>query len=94
MKQAKLTKAERDKLSRPGSIGQMEALAGLDSDHASRYRFWCDCDAEARRRYRVEWANFDQVVAVARERCHALTAQRLRAGLLSLIRPNCPTRDS
>ena len=85
MKQAKLTKAERDKLARPGTIGQIEALAGLAPDHASRFQFWRDCDAEARRRYRVEWTSGDQVVAVARERCHALTAQRLRAGLLCLI---------
>ena len=85
MTQAKLSKAERDQLSRPGTIGEMEALAGLDSDHASRFRFWCDCDAEARRRDQVEWVNCEQVLMVARERCHAMTAQRLRAGLLCLV---------
>lgn len=75
----------RQLLLRPGSVGEMEALAGIGSDHASRLAFWLDCDRIARARaddldqYQID------VFAIARERCHAMTFERIKRGELCLI---------
>jgi hypothetical protein len=82
----RIPKAVRHQLERrPGTVGQMEALAGLASDHASRFAFWVVCDRIARERHVAAWATGEQVMVVARERCYALTWRRLRAGEICLI---------
>ena len=68
-----------------GTIGQMEALAGLPSDHASRLAFWLECDRTARSRNRLQVPEPLEVVAVARERCHAMTYARIQRGELCLL---------
>jgi hypothetical protein len=74
------------KITRPGqTVGQMEALAGIDSNYESRFNFWVECDREARRRTGASFASGEDCMAIARERCHAATAQRVEAGVLSLI---------
>lgn len=75
----RLTKAMRDKVTQGGgTIGQMEALAGVGADHSSRFKFWQECDAIARERTGTKSADPSLVLAVARERCHAMTFKRVR----------------
>ncbi|AXV99283.1 hypothetical protein CJO80_27160 (plasmid) [Ralstonia solanacearum] len=82
----RLTKAIRDKVTHGGeTIGQMEALAGLEQDHAFRFKFWRECDAIARERNGSMWADPTEVVEVARERCHAMTFARIERGDLCMI---------
>lgn len=69
---------------RPGTIGQLEALADILADNVSRFRFWQDCSATARRRFRVEIETGEQVFRVARERCHQAIAERINAGEMCL----------
>lgn len=68
-----------------GNVGMMEALAGLPADHDSRFRFWAECDREAKQRHAVEFATGDQVWDIARERCHTLTFTRIRRNELCMI---------
>lgn len=68
-----------------GTVGQMEALAGLECDHASRFAFWVECDQIARQRQGAAWAPGSDVLEVARELCHSMTVKRVRRGDLCLV---------
>lgn len=82
----RLTKAIRDKVtSGGGTIGQMEALAGVGADHAARFKFWQECDAIARERIGGKSADPEAVVEVARERCHAMTFKRIKRGEVCIL---------
>ena len=82
----RLTKAIREKVTRGGgTIGQMEALAGVGADHAARFKFWQECDVIARERVGGQSADPATVVEVARERWHALTFKRLRRGEICIL---------
>lgn len=82
----RLTKAIRDKLKQGGgTIGQMEALAGVGADHAARFKFWRECDAIAVERSSGKTADPAVVVEVARERCHAMTLKRIKRGEVCII---------
>lgn len=82
----KLPHATYQKIRRPcGTIGQLEALAGLDPSEASRLAFWVRCDRIARKRFAVQYADPVQVIDIGRERCRRMIICRVKSGKLSMI---------
>ena len=78
-------KAVRQVLRRSmGTIGQLEALAGIPVDNDASFRFWQDCHAEARDRHQVAEPSGEQVFEVARDACYQSIAARVNAGELCL----------
>lgn len=69
----------------PGTIGQLEALAGIEPDEATRRAFWVTCNQDAKNRFNVSFASGEQVFQVGRERCYKMIAARIKGGRLSLI---------
>ena len=64
----RVTKAHKAAIRRPGgTIGQLEALAGLPSDEASRRAFWLARQSEVRDRSGVEFPEGALVFDRARE---------------------------
>lgn len=82
----RMTKAQKAAIRRPGgTIGQLEALAGLPADEGSRRVFWCDRNAEVRVRTGVQHPDGNQVFERAREVCYQLIERRVSLGELCII---------
>jgi hypothetical protein len=82
----RVTKAQKDAIRRPGgTIGQLEALAGLPSDEASRSIFWSARNAEVRDRTGVQYPDGNLVIERAREVCHKLIEWRVSMGELCIV---------
>lgn len=74
------------KLTRPGgTIGQLEALAGIEGDEASRRAFWCRQHAVVKRATGLPFPDPSLVFERAKNTCYRLVAARVKAGELSLI---------
>jgi hypothetical protein len=81
----RVTKEIMNKIHRPGTVGQIEQLAGLPQDENSRREFWIAADDEARARFKVPYTSGTQVVTIWRERCEKMIVARIKCELLCLI---------
>jgi len=70
---------------RPGTIGQLEALAGIGADETSRREFWMRQEAEAKRVSGQACPDGAAVFEHAKGTCYKLIAARVSAGEMSLI---------
>ncbi|WP_371765590.1 hypothetical protein [Massilia sp.] len=82
----RVTKAQKEAIRRPGgTIGQLEAPAGLPSDEGSRFIFWSAWNAEVRDRTGIQNPDGNLVLERAREVCYKLIEWRVSVGELCII---------
>lgn len=82
----RVLKSHKVAIRRPGTtIGQLEALAGIPSDEASRHIFWTARRAEVMERTGAEYPASDLVFERAREVCYKLIEWRMAVGELSIL---------
>ena len=70
---------------RPGTIGQLESLAGIGADEKSRREFWVRQSTKAKRVSGQAFPDGATVFEHAKGACYKLIAARVNAGELSLI---------
>ncbi|MDK6080589.1 hypothetical protein [Massilia varians] len=82
----RVTKEQKDAIRRPGgTIGQLEALAGLPSDEGSRAIFWSARNGEVRDRTGVQNPDGNLVIERGRDVCFKLIEWRISMGELCII---------
>lgn len=82
----RVTTAQKAAIRRPGgTIGQLEALAGIPSDEGSRFIFWSARNAEVRDSTGVQYPDGNLVFERAREVCYKLIEWRISMGELCII---------
>ena len=82
----RVTKAQKAAIRSPGgTIGQLEALAGIPSDEVSRFIFWSARTAEVRDSTGVQNPDGNLVFERAREVCYKLVEWRISMDELCII---------
>ena len=82
----RITQAQKKAMRRPGgTIGQLEALAGIPSDEITRSMFWSARNAEVRDSTGVQDPDCSVVFERVREVCYKLIEWRVSMGELCII---------
>ncbi len=83
----RVTKSQKAAIRRRGgTIGQLEALAGIPSDEGSHSMFWSTRRAEVRDSTGAQDPDAKLVFERAREVCYKLIERRISVGELSILR--------